>query len=246
MQNNPLKIISLNIEMDRHFDRIIPFFKKQQPDIILLQEVLEKDLTYLKRSTGMTGPYTTQNIFTSENSTSPIGLLTLTNLPIINHHSVFYRGDGVNPIPMTVNEPEKMARALSIIEIQKGEQFYCLGNTHFTWTPDAKPNADQYQDVERLLSGLQDIPEFILCGDFNAPRGGAIYDTIALNYKDNIPSYITTTIDKKLHRRGDLNIVVDSVFTTPSYEVIDIQIVDNLSDHCAIIATIKSPDVLKK
>ena len=275
MRARPLKLISLNIEMDRHLDRIIPFFKEQRPDVILLQEVLDNNVEQLEKSTGMNGIYTIQNIICFEKSASTaiptknsgprpsrrlglsptknwvktaawaeksesyLGLLTLSNLPIIKNSHVFYRGDGAQPQRMTMKEPEKTARAVSNIEIVKDQQTYCLLNTHFTWTPNAQPNDDQQQDLEHVLRYLADIPEFIFCGDFNAPRGTRIFDTIATTYQDNIPKHITTTIDKQLHRCGDLGIVVDGVFTTPGYDVIDVQVVDNLSDHCAIVTLVE-------
>lgn len=239
MQDPILKIISLNIEMDRHLDGVISFFKEQQPDVILLQEVLGKDKERLENNTAMKGIYTVQNILYSETSESPLGLLTLTKLPITKNSHMFYRGDGLMPQRMTLKEPEKTARVITSTEVVKGEQTYSFLNTHFTWTPNAQPNDEQQQDLNLLLMHLSKIPEFILCGDFNAPRGGQIFDAIALQYQDNIPLHITTTIDKKLHRCGDLGIVIDGVFTTPGYEVLDVCIVDNLSDHCAIVTTIR-------
>jgi len=284
MQDPILKIISLNIEMDRHLDGVTSFFKEQQPDVVLLQEVLGKDKARLEEATGMKGIYTVQNIIYSETSAltavpsslrsaacprslssataldpanksrdvavgmaieaekseSYLGLLTLTKLPIIKNSHIFYRGDGLNPQRMTVKEPEKTARAITITEVVKGTKTYCLLNTHFTWTPNAQPNDDQQEDLGHLLTHLTNIPEFILCGDFNAPRGTPIFDAIALKYQDNIPLHITTTIDKKLHRCGDLGIVVDGVFTTPGYEVLDVCVVDSLSDHCAIVTMVRA------
>jgi exonuclease III len=39
MKKELTKIISLNIEEDKHLERVLPFFKHQQADVILLQEV---------------------------------------------------------------------------------------------------------------------------------------------------------------------------------------------------------------
>ncbi len=239
MQGKPLKIISLNIEMDRHIDRIIAFFEAQQPDVILLQEVLDKNKVRLEQATGMTGFYTAQNILCSDKGESPIGLLTLTKLPVAQHYSVFYKGNNAQLAPMSTLEPGKMARAIAVTEVIKDAQRYCLVNTHFTWSPNAQPSEEQHQDLKVLLQALSKIPEFILCGDFNAPRGTAIFDSLASKYKDNIPPYVTTTIDKNFHRRGDLGIVIDGVFTTPKYNVEDISVVDNVSDHCAVIILAK-------
>lgn len=239
MQKKSLKIISLNIEMDRHIDRIIPFFKAQQPDVILLQEVLEKDRLNLESALEMRGIYTAQNTFCSDKGESPIGLLTLSKLPIVHHCCAFYRGTNLPLIPMTISEPLKMTRAILVTEMVKDHQSYCLINTHFTWSPNAKPSDEQHRDLAALLQLLSNIPEFILCGDFNAPRGTSIFDTLASRYKDNIPREVTSTIDKNLHRCGDLSVVIDGVFTTANYLVNDISIVDNLSDHCAVVALVQ-------
>jgi hypothetical protein len=77
-----------------------------------------------------------------------------------------------------------------------------------------------------------------MCGDFNAPRGRLIFDRIATKYKDNIPPYVTTTIDKNIHHAGDLQLVVDGLFSTSKYEVRSVQVLDGLSDHCAIIGEV--------
>ena len=238
MQQLTLKIISLNIEMDAHFERILPFINEEQPDVILFQEVLGKDKAFLEEVTGMTGIYTIQNIIELEKAESFIGLLTLTKLPILNQNHVFYRGNNLNPIRMTKNDPDKMARVVTMVEVRKENQTYLLLNTHFTWTANAEVNEMQRQDLPKLFAYLDRVPEFILCGDFNAPRGKEIFDTIATKYRDNMPSYVTTTIDKQWHRAGDLGIVVDGVFTTSGYRASSVEVRDGLSDHCAIIATV--------
>lgn len=239
MPPTTLKIISLNIELDRHFDRIIPFFEQQQPDVILLQEVLEKDIFFLEKSTDMESVYCTQNILGLKHGDFMLGMLTLSKLPITQHTMQYYRRDSSNfPSRRLEGEPELTTRALSITKIAKEQQPFFLVNTHFTWSPNAKPNKDQQIDLPIMCQQLNELPEFILCGDFNAPRGTLIFDTLASQYHDNIPTQITTTIDKNLHKAGDLSIVVDGLFTTPHYQTEDVQIVDGLSDHCAIVATV--------
>jgi endonuclease/exonuclease/phosphatase family metal-dependent hydrolase len=244
MQSAFLKIISLNIELDRHLDRIIPFLKEEKPDVILLQEVFDKNIVDFEKATGKKSIFAVQNILYSDTTESQFGLLTLSSLPILKHYSIYYRGDENQPLRMHRGEPEKTARAILVTEVIKENRHYCLVNTHFTWAPNSKPNAAQHQDLNYLLQHLSKIPEFILCGDFNAPRGTIIFDTIASKYKDNIPSEVVTTIDKNLHKAGNLSIVVDGIFTTPKYQVDSIKIANNLSDHCAIIAIISFSELI--
>ncbi len=238
-----LKIISLNIEHSKHLDQIIAFFKEHKFDVILLQEVLESDIPKLEQTTGMKSIFTPMNFFYNEDPEEinqvRFGLLTLSNFPILHYESAFYNGDG-NELPHLKwgENPNLKARMLLITEIQKENEKYCLLNTHFTWTPNGQPSEQQFKDLDVLLQHLSKIPEFILCGDLNAPRGTAIFDTLAKKYKDNIPAHITTTIDPRLHKAGPLNLVVDGLFTTPQYQAESVEIADGLSDHCAILATL--------
>lgn len=233
-----LKVISVNIERDLHFDRLIPFLKKNQPDIVLMQEVCEKDIPFLEKSLGMKGTFAVLNSLKDiENST--MGLLNLTALPA-KTYSTYYRGNEKEPpvIEKGKNEGAKTARAILVTEFMKGNHPYCVINTHFTWTPDGHPSEKQVVDLDIMLEYLSKIPEFILGGDFNAPRGRPIFDKIAEKYRDNIPKTVTTTIDKDLHKAGDLQLVVDSIFTTPAYQVDAVEVISGVSDHCAILAEI--------
>lgn len=233
-----LKIVSLNIEQDKHFDRIIPFFKECQPDVILMQEVLLEGIPFLEQTLRMNHSVAILNTYRGiENS--KLGLVTFSALGT-NSYSIYYRGDPLSPpeIEKGKGQAANLARAILVTELVKSGHPYRMINTHFTWTPDGHPSERQYVDVDVMLQHLSKIPEFVLCGDFNAPRGKPIFDKIASKYKDNIPPHITTTIDKNLHRAGDLNLVVDGIFTTPRYQVDSVEIISGLSDHCAILAKV--------
>jgi len=238
MQTDPLKIVSLNIEKDKHFDRIIPFLKKQQPDVVLLQEVFSKDIPILEEALGMKHKFAVMKVLLREEEQLPFGIATFSSLPITKSYTAYFNGDGANPPIGPQGDPLKTARAISVAEVIKENKTYCLVNTHFTWTPDGQASDLQHQDLHTLLKLLSLLPEFILCGDFNAPRGKAIFDKIASLYKDNIPLDVTTTIDKNLHRAGDLQLVVDGLFSTPEYRVESVKLFDNLSDHYAISAKV--------
>jgi len=49
-----VKLISLNIEGDKHLDdKILPFFDKEKPDVLCLQEVFAKDIQKICQRTGL-------------------------------------------------------------------------------------------------------------------------------------------------------------------------------------------------
>lgn len=236
-----LKIISLNIEKNKHLSQVIPFFHQQKPDIIMLQEVLLADIPVFVKALKMEGLFTPMRSFQAKEGAQILGLATFSALPITKSHSTYYFGDKPS-IPVGFEEDPlhnlNTARAILVTEILKENKTYCFINTHFTWTPDGQESERQHHDLQRLFSLLSQIPDFILCGDFNAPRGRVIFSKIAAKYKDNIPLHITTTIDKNLHKAGDLQLVVDGLFSTPQYSVEDVEVFEGLSDHCAISAKV--------
>ena len=61
---------------------------------------------------------------------------------------------------------------------------------------------------------------------------------LAGRLRDNIPPPVTTSIDGPLHRAGDLGLMVDGMFTTQGYEAREVRVVDGVSDHCALVATV--------
>jgi hypothetical protein len=91
---------------------------------------------------------------------------------------------------------------------------------------------------------LGTMGEFVLGGDFNAPRGGEMFSVLSSAYTDNIPLQYKTSLDLTLHRAarergpqlGDK--MVDGLFSTPAYSVSDVRLVDGVSDHMAVVATI--------
>lgn len=240
LENSLLKIVCLNIEHSLHIERIIPFLQKYHPDVILLQEVSFKDVSRFEETLGMKGIFLYLYSILRNGIQEPSGQATFSKLPLIKSYSSYYRGDPGNPPPQIPHgDGEKQNRAILVTDVIKAKEQYCLINTHFTWSPKGQPNDHQFQDLEKLFQLLSTIPDFILCGDFNAPRGTPIFDAIASRYKDNIPPHVMTTIDKNWHKAGDLQIVVDGFFTTPKYHVKSIELVNNISDHWGILAEVK-------
>mgnify|MGYP003518349091 FL=1 len=83
--------------------------------------------------------------------------------------------------------------------------------------------------------------EFIITGDFNAPRGRETFAIFAEKFKDNIPLSYESSLDTKFHRSpeirsGERKNMVDCLFSTPSYFITDVKLIEGVSDHKAIVA----------
>lgn len=239
-----IRLVSLNVERSKHLDLVIPFLEKQQADVVCLQELMEKDIAAISSSLG--NPSVHFTLMTTIIGEGRSGTGIFSRLPIEDSGMEYYvGGDGSQQQDVndrsTFNNAE---RAFSWCDVAQSGATHRIGTTHFTWTPDGLPSEEQRMHMRELLSTLSRHREFILCGDFNAPRGGEIFAMLAQKYKDNIPSKYRTSIDVDLHRAGKIaskkmdEKMVDGLFSTPGYVVSDVELHAGVSDHMAITASI--------
>jgi len=242
-----MKLISLNIEVNRHYDTVLNFLKKEKADVICLQELLENDFPRFKKELGMEGVFKEFNYVNYKNDNNINGQkhgVAIFSKDIIDSGYIFYFGKEDNLLKSfkdyLSNENNKKNSVLVWAEIKNsaGETFRFI-STHLPVTKEGESSIYQLQVVDALLKTLDSIPEFILCGDMNAPRGKESFSRLAKRYKDNIPLEYKTSIDQKLHRVKGIMFVVDGLFTTPSYDTLNVKLVDGVSDHMAIVADIE-------
>ena len=241
-----MKLISLNIEGNKHLDdKILPFFAKEQADVLCLQEVFAKDIQKICQSTGLTKySFVSQAKVTKDNPHLPTnGLWGLCifakNLSKTRKH--YYNGNA-NQIPefFAYQDPNSMNRCLLTVQTEIDSEIYQLASTHFTWSGEGKISDQQQENFAQLKSFLASYPEIIFSGDLNTPRGEQIYDQLAEIYKDNIPAKIDTTVDGSIHKSGqDIRLVIDALFTSEHYQAKKVRVVGGVSDHKAIVAEIQ-------
>lgn len=240
-----LKLLFVNIEGDTHLKRVVPFVLEKKPDVLCMQEVLEKDVPLFKETFKMDGLFVPSIYIKNPNTVNltpgtNLGGLLLTNLPIQNKDHTTYVQDG-SGIPVFSQENASGGNKTIIsATVTKNNTDFRVITAHFTWSPNGEASPIQKEHIGKLLSALEQYDEFVLCGDFNAPRGKEIWEKIAGKYKDNIPLEITTTMDQNLHKVKGLEYVVDGIFTTPQYRAHNVQVIDGVSDHMALYAEISS------
>lgn len=236
------KLISVNIEHDKHIDKILPFLDREKPDVLYVQELFEKDYPAIKECVAMDGifkPYLIVKSSLDGGKLHMSGCAILARFPMKGIGVNYYYG---NPekipthgeIPVD-EQPKVLISALVNVE----EKDYNLATTHFTWSADGNATLRQWEDAQNLIKLLDNKKRLILAGDFNAPRGHAIFSLFNKIYRDNIPKEYTTSIDKNIHRAGDLQLMVDCLFSTEDIEFEKVKLVDGVSDHMAIVAEVK-------
>ncbi len=233
-----LKLISLNIEKSKHLPSVISFLKKEHADIVCLQEVMKKDLPLLAGAAGSHHrfiPMTRIPDGTGSKRSSILGIALFSKHSLTHAHHGYYYGRK-RPIPTYTSSESSVHRALlwATITVQKHQ--YTIGTTHFTWTPHGLPNAKQRQDVKALIALTATLPSIMFCGDFNAPRGGEIFQTLAQHFVDHIPKKYHQSLDLRLHRNKNIHLMVDALFSTQDYHTRQVQLLKGVSDHKAIRA----------
>ncbi len=242
-----LSLVSLNIERSKHLGVILPFLKSLNPDILCLQELMEYDVPVVETELEMGYSYTPLTEHEAEGNAGRMGIGIFSRLPISERTVHYYRG-GAEHVPThismegKVTEEEKgrsVSGAVALATIMKNDEPFRVATVHFTWTANGNASDLQRADMRSLLRILDEKEkDFVLCGDFNAPRGGEIFSMLTKHYKDNVPLHYTTSIDHLLHRAGPLQLMVDGLFSTPGYAVGEVTLRSGLSDHCALMAVI--------
>lgn len=237
-----LHLVSLNIERSKHLQRVLPFLTQQNADIVCIQELCEPDMAAFQKTLGMECILAPLKHNGQDGPLITEGIGIFSRLPVLSTQVEFYVGDeGTIPtFDWSSKEIKQMSErcALITLTVENDGKVFQIATTHFAWTPDGLPDAFQREALLELLKILSPKRDLILCGDFNAPRGGEIFTALTERYIDNIPEQYVTSLDRQLHRAGHLNRMVDGLFTTPKYKAEKAELVSGISDHCAIVADI--------
>jgi endonuclease/exonuclease/phosphatase family metal-dependent hydrolase len=244
-----LKVITLNIESDNHYDKIFSLFQKEKPDVVCLQEVYQVDMDFFSEKLKMTGYFSPMVNLTTNNKKHRFsdkglwGVAIFTNLKIIKSNSKTYFGDSKIIPEWTDKDPNCPNRVLAWIKILINNQELVIANTHFTWSGSGAISDLQRQTFTKLLNLIDKIKPDILCGDFNTPRGSELFDTLTNIYTDNVPENTKTTVDNKIHKaKAEINLVVDGLFTKKTLKTQNPRVVSGVSDHQAVVVEIQNPD----
>ncbi len=244
MQSSRITLVSINIERNWHYETVFAFLKAEKPDVVCLQEMLDRDISRFKKELQMEGIFAPTAISNLGRGTEELAKAGIKNgnavfsaLPISLSGSLSYCDCGEDTV---TRETQHFHKVVPRLTVQKSGASFTIATTHFTWTPDGEPNDKQRRDVAALLKVLTPFSELILCGDFNAPRGGEIWAQLAARYQDNIPKEYLTSLDPHLHRlKNAKELVVDGLWSTPQYRVFEVRLVEGVSDHKAVVGYIE-------
>jgi endonuclease/exonuclease/phosphatase family metal-dependent hydrolase len=243
-RTSALMLASINIERSRHLARVIAFLSNVGADVVCLQELVEEDLHEIcDRLDFPLHAYVPMMRHPGEGRLRLTGVGILARVELRQTETVHYAGNGSGYDPFDISTADSKVRtsrySVALAEVLVGAAAFTIGCTHFPWTPDGSASDHQRRACDRLCELLADR-QLVLCGDFNAPRGGEIFSRLASHWRDNVPTRYLTSIDPKLHRDAPLERMVDGVFSTSGYRVGNVVMHEGVSDHCALTAEISS------
>ena len=233
-----IKIVTLNIEGDKHLDKVIKLLKTEKPNVVCLQEILDKDFQTFKSILQMDGSFYPQvhignDIHFGIAKNVDRGTSLLSNLEIISQEGRYYVQNEHIPICRRWGWDD---RVLALMQVQNNEGLYNVATTHFEFTRNGEPTKRQLKNMEALLTALQGQEDLIFAGDVNAPRGYKTYGLFRKFFdRDHVPITVASTLDPILHRANHRQYVVDTVLTKGGFTANPVRLVSGVSDHYALV-----------
>lgn len=245
-----MKLITLNVEREKHLDKVPAFLEAENADIVCLQEA-SAEYEPLLQSLG----YQTTSFFMGEvmvGTAKVVDTVLFASKHPHNATQTYYYRDPMDIPDDTYNEKidrRHCHQGFIFATVTVEDEVWHIATTHFTWTPHGeKPSVAQHEDLESLLESVRNLPPHVLCGDFNIPRHHSpLYAQLTQVYTDTIPASHASSMDKTFHRLGNdqtkqrlfTDFMVDYIFTQEPYIARDVHLHFGVSDHAAVIAEIE-------
>lgn len=241
-----LKIITVNIETNKHYSKVLPFLDKENPDIICLQEAPELFAHELQKR-GYQTAYAPMLLKNIDDTQMSIGIMMASKHQFSPTKNYFHRNEAIVTLHDKNASVETIAAAYLYADIEIEGTIFSIATTHMIDTENGKEDADQIEMTQKLLTLVAKEKPHVLCGDFNMPRGyNRLHNEMTKYYEDTIPLHYKSSLDRNLHRLRDkiLNApifdiyVVDYIFTQSPYQASNVRLQFGVSDHAAVVATI--------
>lgn len=243
-----MKLISLNVEGNKHWERIMPFLERERPDVLCLQELFDRDAHVLKERFGyemLFEPMTLDPYDQEGREWIPQGIGMFSTRPFsTTGNSVYYSPSAVLERYDRDNKPGTCRGTLLWASVEVDSTEFLIATTHLAVTADGQTDPPQTANFNALLDVVSTLPPHSICGDFNMPRGyNDLYPRMIAQYADRIPEEYACSLDLDIHRGGkDLvqrshigRFMVDYIFTQPPYTTLSVRLQFGVSDHAAVI-----------
>lgn len=248
-----IKIISLNIWRGELLDNAVDFFKKEDPDILILQEVydgknpgLPKDyraFEYLKETfPEYTAVFGAQFCDITKYGNIEEGNAIYSKFPILVSERTFF------DIPYsTFNNRAKThfednPQSLLHAEVGLNGGKLNVFNVHGIWGLDGNDNVRRHGMVDLILEKIEGSENVVLAGDFNMNPNTEAIGKLKEAVKSVFGNSLKSTFNMKRKTEGGYaTAAVDMMFVSPNIRIIDKKNPDvDVSDHLPLVVTIET------
>lgn len=247
-----IKIISLNIWRGKVLDNAVSFFKKENPDIINLQEVYDgKNISLSKNY--RTFEYLKET-FPEYNSVfgaqfcdiTPLGNIEEGNaifskFPIISFEKTFFDipyGTFDNHAKTSFEDnPQSTLHA----EVDLGGKKLNIFNVHGIWGIDGLDSKRRHKMVDVILDKIEGKESVILAGDFNMSADTAGIRRIERKLTSVFGTTLINTFNMKRKKNpGYATAAVDMIFVSPNIKILEKKCPEiDVSNHLPLITELE-------
>jgi endonuclease/exonuclease/phosphatase family metal-dependent hydrolase len=249
-----IKFLTLNIEHGgKLMDNILSFIRRENPDILFIQEVFNATDKNLERR------FRTVEVFKEElgdifphsdfkaHSYDPdikaeMGNAVFSKFEIEERDRYFFDVDYAQVHFQGEHDPITVPRILQYVKVKVSEVELNLFNIHGIWGHDGNDNPRRDEMAETIIEKIGNKKNVILAGDTNlnphtefvkkvqrelnlkSVFGESLVSTFNMAHKD-LPGYATSA--------------VDMIFVSPEFEILEKYMpMDDVSDHRPLVATV--------
>lgn len=254
-----LKFIQVNIYKGKYLDELLEFLKREDADIIAMQEVTIGGFNFyykdknanlfeiLKKEIGVHAIYH-GDLKLKGHPGSFLGNAVFSKFKIVDHQVVVLKKFK----PVTLDELDGKGANIIRRQIDRhlldatldvdGRTIHAI-SVHGAWTAppiDTEENLRQARLIVNHLNSLGNRP-FIIGGDLNMPPNTHVIEMISKVARNlMLDSGVVGTLNPRVHEIAPRNFMVDYIFVSNHFKVKFLKVPEvDVSDHLPVVAQLK-------
>ncbi|MBI3443366.1 endonuclease/exonuclease/phosphatase family protein [Candidatus Woesebacteria bacterium] len=241
-----IKFINLNIfEGGKFIDAVLAFFKKEQPDILTLQEVyvgknqhLDPNFRSIKTLQQalpkMNFYFSPEFLHLRKVGNIQVGNAIFSRFPIVTKKTVFFDIPyGEYPGYPKKADFSRDPKNMQLVELNLPHTTLTIGNLHGIWGFDGNDTPRRLAMGKTIIDQIKGKERVIVAGDFNLLPNTKTIHNLEKHLINVFKNELTTTFNmKRKSRPGYAVSVVDMVFVSRDIGVLDKRCPQvDISDH---------------
>ncbi|MBI2442711.1 MAG: endonuclease/exonuclease/phosphatase family protein [Candidatus Levybacteria bacterium] len=245
-----LKFLQLNMYMGKCTDNLLSYLKKEQFDILSLQEVSGGDVSFDKTNTfqricelGYDGEITVTWRFQNKpHSFFGSAVFFKPEFTLLHKDEIWLKPYTELKTLEGFDAVQYPKAVIGVILEKEGKKF-AVFSAHLAWSPRAHDTPEKLRQAKIFSDFLKTVKHpFILSGDFNASPETKIVSMFDAFGRNLTKEYeLENTINLRIHRHaGEIEdeggVVVDYVYVSKEFEIKKFELLEelDLSDHLGL------------